>query len=94
MATPAHPKPLLPENHAYIVALTPNLQKVSFYSVIEFLYHSSTTELIPSLILVKESYPSSMALLLYRKSSSALWLLWRVDFCRVATRISTSRQSN
>jgi hypothetical protein len=61
VATPGLPEPLLLENHVLIVALTPDLQRVSFYSVKEFLYHSSTTELIPSLILVKESYPSSNA---------------------------------
>jgi len=41
VATPRYPKLLLLENHIRIVALTPNLQRVSFYSVIDFLYHSS-----------------------------------------------------
>jgi hypothetical protein len=54
MATPGHPKPLPLENHVRIIALTPDLQRVSFYSVTGFLYHSSTTELIPSLILINE----------------------------------------
>jgi hypothetical protein len=36
------------ENHVYIIALTPDLQRVSFYSIIDFLYHSSTTELLLS----------------------------------------------
>jgi hypothetical protein len=58
VATPRHLEPLLLENHVRIIALTPDLQRVSFYSLIDFLYHSSTTELIPSLILIKESYPS------------------------------------
>jgi hypothetical protein len=53
MATPGHPKPLPLENHVHIVAFTPDLQRVSFYSIIEFLYHNSTTELILSLILYK-----------------------------------------
>ena len=53
MATPGHPKPLPLENHVYIVALTPDLQRVSFYSITEFLHHSSTTELILFLILYK-----------------------------------------
>jgi hypothetical protein len=51
-------------NHVRIIALMPDLQRVSLYSIIDFLYHSSTTELIPSPILIKESYPSSKALLL------------------------------
>jgi hypothetical protein len=71
VATTGHLEPLLLENHVRIVAPTPDLQRVSFYNVIDFLYHSSTTELIPSLILIKVSYPSSQALLLRRKSLSA-----------------------
>jgi hypothetical protein len=94
MATPANSKPLLLENHICIVALTPDLQRVSFYSVIEFLYHSSSTELILSLILIKGSYLSSKASPLCRKSSLAMWLLWRVNSGKVATRISTSSRSN
>jgi hypothetical protein len=35
-----HFTPLLLENHIRIVALTPNLQRVSFYSIIDFLYYS------------------------------------------------------
>ncbi|KAN0122743.1 hypothetical protein V8E51_001069 [Hyaloscypha variabilis] len=93
MATPRHPKPLLLGNRVHIIALTPNLQRVSFYSVIDFLYHSSTTELIPSPILRKESYPSSKALLRCRESSLALWLLWRADSCKIATTVGTSDQS-
>jgi len=38
-------KPLLLENRIYIVALTPELQRVLIYSIIVFLYYSSTTEL-------------------------------------------------
>jgi len=40
VATPEHPEPLLLENHVRIVALTPDLQRVSLYSVIDFLYYS------------------------------------------------------
>jgi hypothetical protein len=61
MATPRHLKPFRLENHVRIIALTPDLQRVSFYNVIDFLDHSSTTELILSLILIKESYPSFKA---------------------------------
>jgi hypothetical protein len=90
VATPGHPEPFLLENHSRIVALTPDLQRVSFYSVIDFLHYSSATELILSLILIKGSYLSSKASLLYRRSSSALWLLWRANSYKIATRISTS----
>ena len=40
VATPRYPKPLLLENRIYIVALTPDLQRVSIYSIIAFLYYS------------------------------------------------------
>jgi hypothetical protein len=59
MATPGHPKPFPLENHIYIIAFTPDLQRVSFYNVTDFLYHNSTTKLLPSLILVKRSYLTS-----------------------------------
>ena len=53
MATPGHLNPLLLEYYVYIITLTPNLQRVSFYSVIEFLYPSPITELILPPILNK-----------------------------------------
>jgi hypothetical protein len=83
VATPGHLEPLPLKNHVRIIALTPGLQSVSFYSVIDFLHHSSTTGLIPSLILIKEPYPSFKASLRSRESSSALWLLWRVNLGKV-----------
>jgi hypothetical protein len=90
VATSRHPKPLLLENHFYIIALTPNLQRVSFYNIIVFFYYSFTTELILSLILLKESYPSSKVLLLCRKSLLALWYCGGQIQVMFATRISTS----
>ena len=72
MPTPRYPEPLSLENHVHIVALTPDLQRVSFCSVTDFLYYSSTTELLLSLILIKGSIWSSKASHLCRKSSSAL----------------------
>ena len=72
VATPRHPKPLLLENRIYIVTLTPDLQRVSFYSIIVFLHHISTTELILSPIFIKESYSSSKASLRCRESLLAL----------------------
>jgi hypothetical protein len=57
VATPRYPKPLLLQNRIYIIALILDLQRVSFYNIIVFLYYSSTTKLILSLILLKESYP-------------------------------------
>jgi hypothetical protein len=75
IATPRYSKPLPLENHVRIVALKPDLQRVPFYSTIEFLHYTSTTELLPSLIYTKGSHPSSLASPLYRRSLSALWLL-------------------
>jgi hypothetical protein len=94
IATPGHPKPLSLENHVRIIALTLDLQRVSFYGVIDFLYYNSTAELILSPILIKESYPSSKASLRYRESLLALWLLWYVNLSKVTTRISTSSGSD
>jgi hypothetical protein len=90
VAASGYSKTLLLENHVHIVALMPDLQRVSFYSVIEFLYHSSTTELLLSQILIKGSYLSSKASYLYRKSSLALWLLWHANLYIIATLIYTS----
>jgi hypothetical protein len=39
---------LMLENYIPIVALTPDLPRVFFYSVTEFLHHSSTIKLILS----------------------------------------------
>jgi hypothetical protein len=75
IASPRYPEPLLLENHIHIVTFTPDLQKVSFYSIIEFLYYNFTTELILSLILIKGSYLSSKTSLFCRKSLLVLWLL-------------------
>jgi uncharacterized protein YqhQ len=36
MTISGHPKLLLLDNYIYIVALTSNLQRVSFYSIIKF----------------------------------------------------------
>jgi hypothetical protein len=40
VTTSRYPKPLPLENHVRIIALTPDLQRVSFYSVIAFLHHN------------------------------------------------------
>jgi hypothetical protein len=58
VATPRYFKPLLLENHIYTISLIPDLQRVSFYSTIEFFYYSFTIKLILSLILIKGSYLS------------------------------------
>jgi hypothetical protein len=62
MATSGPPKPLPLENNIRIITLTPNLQRVSFYSTIDFPYNSSTTKLLLSLIYIKGSYTWSSKL--------------------------------
>jgi hypothetical protein len=90
IATPRHPKPFLLENCIYIIALTPNLQRVSIYNIIVFLYYSSTTKLRLSLILLKESYLKSKTLTLCKKSLLAIWCYCGQNLSKVAMRISTS----
>ena len=55
VATPEHLEPFSLGYHVRIVAVTPDLQRVSFHSITNLLHHSSTTKRIPSLIIVKES---------------------------------------
>ena len=82
MATPGHLEPFLLENYSRIIAFTPDLQRVSFYNIIDFLYHSSTTELLLPLILIKGSYPSSKAWYIYRKIVISLVAVMARKFMR------------
>lgn len=63
MATPKQYRPLYLENNVRIVAFAPDLRKVPFHGVIEFLCYSSTIELLLLLIFINGSYPSLKALL-------------------------------
>ena len=58
VATHKHSEPFSLDNYVRIVAVAPNLRKVSVYSTTAFFYHSSTIELLSLLILIKVSYPS------------------------------------
>jgi hypothetical protein len=53
IATPEHPNCLRLKNYVRVVALTPDLQSVSFYNAIDFLSYSCTTELVPPLKPIK-----------------------------------------
>ena len=90
VATPRHPNTLPLPNHLRIVALPPDLEMVSIYSIIKFLYHSSTIKLLLLLILIKWLYLSLKALVLRWKSRSALWLLWHANLYKDATRVGTA----
>ena len=65
IATIKHYKPVLLENYICIIALALNLRKVSFYSIIEFFYYYFTIKRLLFLILIKGSYLSFKAFLLY-----------------------------
>jgi hypothetical protein len=59
LATPKYSEPLLLENYIRVVTLMSDLQRVSFYNIIEFLYYSSTIKLLLSLILINRFYLTS-----------------------------------
>jgi hypothetical protein len=61
MATLRHFEPLPLEIYVRVVALAPNLQRVPFYNIMKFLYHSSTIKLLSLLILIQGLYPSFKA---------------------------------
>lgn len=63
IATPEHLEPLSLKNYSYVVALAPDLYRVSLCGVIEFLYYSSTIELLLLLIPINTFYLSSTGLL-------------------------------
>ena len=94
MATPELSKPLPLENYVRVVALAPDLRKVSVCGTTGFLHHSSTIELLSLLILMKGSYPSFKVSYHAGKSSSALWLLRYANSWKVATRVGTSSQND
>jgi len=64
IASPKHLEPLLPKIYICVVALAPDLQRVSLCDIIEILYHSATIELLLLLIPINRIYPSSKGLLL------------------------------
>ena len=53
VATAEHSGLLQLENYGRIVASAPDLQRVSFHNVTEFLHHSTTIELLLLLMLIK-----------------------------------------
>jgi hypothetical protein len=50
VASPKHLEPLSSKNYICVVALAPDLQRVSLCGIIEILYHSATIELLSLLI--------------------------------------------
>jgi hypothetical protein len=93
VATPGQPEPILLENHVRIVALMPDLQRVSFYSVIGFLYYSSHHRAHTAPNTYKEVIRALRPYYDAGNRYQPQWLLWRADSCMIATRICTSDQS-
>lgn len=62
VGTPEYSRPLPLKNYVHIVTFAFNLRTASFHGVTEFLYHSTTIELLSFLILIKEAYSSLGAL--------------------------------
>lgn len=75
MAIPEHPEPFPIENHVRIVALTPDLQRVSFHNLTDLLSHSTTTKRIPSLIVLEESIRALKPGYCIENRQELLWLL-------------------
>jgi hypothetical protein len=94
VATPEHPETLVIENCVYVAALTPDMRRVYFYSATEFLPHGSTIEVLLSLILINESYPSSWGRTAMREIVISLVAALVRNSCIVATRIVTSSQGS
>jgi hypothetical protein len=88
-----HLEPFLLENHIRIIVFIFNLQKIFFYNIINFFYYNSIIEFILFLIFIEKFYLNFKILLLYKKSSLVLWLLWRVNSYMIATGIFTSDQN-
>ena len=63
IASPKHLEPLSLKNYICVVALAPDLQRVSLCGIIEFLHYSSTIELLSLLIPINRFYLSSAGLL-------------------------------
>jgi hypothetical protein len=86
MATPGYPELLLLENYVCIITFTTDLQKVSFYNIIGFLYYNSYHRAYTIPNTYKGSYDAG-------NRYQPWWLLWRADSCMIATRIRTSDQN-
>jgi hypothetical protein len=92
MATPDYPKCLRLQNHVGIVTFKPDLQRVSFGSIIDPPYYSPITRLLLPLIPRKGFIRALEPFIICGRSLSALWLLWRADLCKIVRRVGTSAE--
>ena len=93
VATLGHPETFPLPNHLRIVAVALDFGKGLHYSVIKFLYHSSTIKLLLLLIRTKWFYFIFKASAPCLESQSALWLLWHANLCQVATPVGTAQNN-
>jgi hypothetical protein len=70
------------------------LSRASFHSVTRLHHQSTTIGVIPLSKLTDGLHPTSTLSYQSWKASTALWLPWAADSCKVATRIGTSNQAN
>lgn len=78
------------KNYVHTVIFTLDLQRVSFCSVIDFLYHSLTNTLLLPLIPIEGFIRALRPLINMREIVNILMALWRANLCRIATRFGTS----
>jgi hypothetical protein len=81
---------LLPINYVCIIAFAPDLQRVSFYSVTEFLPYSTIIKVLLLHNTHKRSYRALEPHYDAEKLSSALCLLSRTNSGKAATPVGTS----
>ena len=92
-ATSEYLRVLLQENYVFIVTLAPDVLRVYFYDETDFLYYSSTFQLLLFPKHIKRLYLSSKASLPCGRLSSAMWRLCRANSSMVAMEINTSSGS-
>lgn len=90
ITTPYYPKYFRFKNYVYTIIFTLDLYRVSFYSVIDFLYYSLTNILLLPLIPIEGFIRALRPLISMREIVNILMALWRANLCRIATRFGTS----
>lgn len=79
ITTPDYPKCFRYKNYFHIVIFTLDLQRVSFCSVIDFLYHSLTNTLLLPLIPIEGFIRALRPLINMREIVNILMALWRAN---------------
>ena len=90
ITTPDCPRCFRFKNYVHIVIFTLELQRVSFCSVIDFLYHSLINTLLLPLIPIEGFIRALRPLINMWEIVNILMALWRANLRRIATRFGTS----